>query len=279
MRDFFRGIWFKILLGIMAVLLGLLLYEASSGQLSAPTQILGTIAQPFTRAASWIAGAVEGAVDPFIHAFSYKSENEKLKSQVADLQNQLVNYNAMENENEQLKEIVGIKNTNPDFEMVPGKVISRESLDQNAMFTISAGSLQGVKKNDPVITSQGLIGIITDVSLTYSQVTTLLSPQLNIGANDSRTGEYGVVSGDYDLARQGLCQMAHVSKDSGIANGSLIITSGGSGLLPDHLVIGSVQEMRVDRSGMSANAVILPIVDIRSVASVTVVKNFKGKIG
>lgn len=277
MRDFFKGIWFKILLGIVAVLLGFLLYEGSTGQLSPPSQLLGIIVQPFQRAASWVASSVSGTLDPFIHAFSYKTENEKLKQQVNDLQNQLVDYNNIKEQNEQFKEIAGIKSNNSSFDMIPATVISRDSGDPNVSFTINMGSLQGVKKNDPVITSAGLVGIVSDVSMTFSQVTTLLSPEINVGANDSQTGEYGIVSGDFSLSQQGLCIMQHLGKNTEVKEGGLIVTSGGSGLLPSNLVIGTVKEIKIDGSGLSSNAVIQPSESLTTVSDVLVVRNFEGK--
>lgn len=277
MRDFFKGIWFKILLGIVAVLLGLLLYEGSTGQLSTPSQVLGMIVQPFQRAASWVASSVSGTLDPFFHAFSYKTENEKLKQQVDDLQNQLVDYNNIKEQNEQFREIAGIKSNNSSFDMIPATVISRDSNDPNVSFTINMGSLQGVQKNDPVITSAGLVGIVSDVSMTFSQVTTLLSPEINVGANDSQTGEYGIVSGEFSLSQQGLCIMQHLGKNTEVKEGGLIVTSGGSGLLPRNLVIGTVKEIKVDGSGLSSNAVIQPSENLVTVSDVLVVRNFEGK--
>lgn len=277
MREFFGSIWFKILLVIAAICMGFIVYEASTGNISSPSALFGMIAQPFERAASSVSNAVGSFLDPFIHAGKYKDENEQLKQQIADLQNQLVDYNKLKTENEQLRDVAGVKELNPSFDMEPASVIARDADDAFGAFTINKGSYSGIEKNDAVITPAGLVGLVTDVGPTYSQVTTILSPDLSISANDSQTGIAGVVSGDMSMAAQGCCKMEHLDKDADVANGNLIITSGGSGVYPSNIIIGSVKEMRIQSNGISSYAVIWPAVDVKTVTEVTVVKDFEGK--
>ncbi len=144
-------------------------------------------------------------------------------------------------------------------------------------FTIGVGSLSGVEENDPVITAAGLVGLVTSVSPTYSQVTTVLSPDLQISAYDTRTGSAGVVCGRADLAVFAECQMQHLDKDAGVSSGDLIATSGSSSLFPADIVIGSVSEVTISENGMSATLTIQPSVDVQSVTDVTVIKSFTGQ--
>lgn len=277
MKEFFRSLWFKIMLLVIAVFLGFLLYEASTGNLSFPSQLLGAIAQPFETATSWVSKTLSDFFEPVIHAGDYKKENIDLKNEISDLKNQMTDYNSLKNQIEQLQDIAGIKQENPSFEMEPATVIAKDSNDANLGFTINAGSLKGIKKNDPVITRQGLVGIVTDVSLTYAQVTTILSPNLSISARDSNTQTAGVLTGDLALMKDHKCKLQYLDRENQLQTGDAIVTSGAGGLYPANLMIGSVQEMKIENHGISAYAEIKTAVDIENIKDITVIKSFEGQ--
>ncbi len=276
MSDFFRSVWFKIIIVILAALMGLFLFEASTGRLSSPSKIIGTVIEPVQRASSAVVGAVGGFFDQIINSGDYKKENEKLKEEIAGLQSQMTDYENLKSQNEQLKEAAGVKEKHVDYEMLPASVVARDP-EQLYSFTINVGSLDDVAVNDPVITSSGLVGVVSSVGPTYSYVTTLLSPDLQVACYDIKTGESGLVSGRMDLISSGRCQMQHMEKASNSSNGDLIVTSGASGIFPTDIVVGSVEEIRISENGISSYLIIQPAVDLATVTDVLVVKNFSGQ--
>ena len=77
MKDFLHSVKFKILLGIAALLLGLMTYVAvAAGQQTTPQQILNTLAYPFVTAANAISEGVGGFFDKLINADKYKAHKE-----------------------------------------------------------------------------------------------------------------------------------------------------------------------------------------------------------
>lgn len=276
MQDFFKSGLFKILLVVMASLVGLLIFEASIGNLVAPEQIIGMITKPFSEATTAANDSVSGFFDQVFQGSKYKEENELLKDELANLQKKIVDYEQIKGENQQLREAAGIKSSNPDFEIEPARVIARDP-DDLYTFTISAGSLQGVAKDSPVITKRGLVGIVTKVGETYSKVTTILGLDIQVSAINSSKNEVGVVSGRADLLQNSLCAMLHLDKDTHLEPEDIISTAGGGGLYPPNIVIGKVKEIRVNDNGVSSYAVIEPTEDIQSVKDVTVVKKFAGQ--
>lgn len=276
MQDFFKSGLFKILLVVMASLVGLLIFEASIGNLIGPEQIIGRITKPFSEATTAANDSVSGFFDQVFQSSKYKEENELLKDEVANLQKKIVDYEQIKGENEQLREAAGIKSSNPEFEIEPARVIARDP-DDLYTFTINAGSLQGVIKDSPVITKRGLVGIVTKVGETYSKVTTILGLDVQVSAINSSKNEVGVVSGRADLLQNGLCAMLHLDKDMHLEPEDIISTVGGGGLYPPNIIIGKVKEIRVNDNGMSLYAVVEPAEDIQSVKDVTVVKKFAGQ--
>ena len=96
MKDFFSSLKFKILVGVLVLLAGVMTYAAANGRLSAaPQELLGAIAVPFQRLSSAISGAAEGFVDKYIRIDSIIEENEQLQRENAELREQLVDYDIM----------------------------------------------------------------------------------------------------------------------------------------------------------------------------------------
>lgn len=276
LHDFLKSIWFKILLIISAVLVGLILFEASTGGLMGPSGVFGAIVKPFSSVTSAITQTVGGFFDGIVKSGDYKKENEELKNQISSIQDKIVDYDSMKQQNEQLKEAVGVKEARVDFEIEPARVIARDTENVHG-FTINRGTLNGVNANDPVITNKGIIGVISAVYPTYSQVKTVFSPDLSISAAVSSNGEIGVVSGRADLTVKGLCEMNHLSKESATKQSDIVVTTGSSGIIPAGLKVGEVQEVKVSENGMSSYAIIKPSEDPMTVTNVNVIKNFTGK--
>ena len=278
MKDFFNSLRFKILVGVVALLLGLIIYEASSGGYSsAPGNILSTILWPFQKASASISGGVSDIFDKFIHADEYEAENARLKENVAELQKKLSEAQSAAIENEQLKIMLGIKEQNEDFDLVNVSVVGRDQNSLYGTFTIDKGSLSGITPNCPVITENGLVGKVIEVSLTTCRVQTLLSPECGVAAYVPRTLEVGPVVGDDELVSGGFVALSYLSHETAVLPGDIILSSGSAGMFPGGLNIGVVTELKAERNGITTRAIIKPSVDVLTVKSCFVIKSFGGK--
>lgn len=278
MREFLHSKRFKVLLVVLAVLVGFMLYSVSTGSFStAPGQLLSFITTPFQKLSSSISGAANGFFGKFAKAGQYANENEQLRKEAAELRKKLADYEKTKTENEQLREAAGLKETYPDFEMATASVIGRDPDDSYGSFTIDKGSMHGVKFHDPVMTSEGLIGYISDVGPISSRVTTILSPEINVGAYEIRTKDIGNITGEIKLSEKGFCKLEYLPRESGVTKGDIIVTSGVSGIFPEGLIIGTVDDVQPESSGVSTYAVIRPASKIEDVKNVVIIKTFLGQ--
>ncbi len=279
MKEFFHSVKFKILICIAALLLGMMTYAAvNPGQQTGPEQIVGTITYPFVSAANAISDGVAGLIDKLVNADKYKNRSKELEAELTEMYQHTMDYDSLLEENERLREMLELKERNKDFSFSePCDVIYRNANDVYGGFTISKGSLSGISLNDPVITTVGLVGRVTSIADNYARVTTILSPQVNVGVYTSRAKTTGVLENDLTNGQKGLCLMSDILKDADIREGDIIFTSGMSGLFPDSLLVGTVKEVYDDPNGFSKHAVIELAQDVRSVTSVFVVTDFSGK--
>lgn len=278
MSDFFKSVRFKILLALLVVLLTFLLRAAYMGGLGTMgSYALGLIVTPLQQISSGISHSITEAFDPLIRAGEYRRENEELKTEIRELREQLVDYEKIKQENEQYQQFLELKDQNKDFQFELAAVIGRSPDARFFSFTIDKGTIDGVALRDPVITADGLVGYISEVGPTYAQVITILDPTLHVGASDARTRDTGIVIGTVALAEQGKCKLSYIDRESAVARGDIVTTSGVGGVFPKGLMIGIVDEVQVENHGMSLYAVLEPVVDIPSVKDVLVITEFEGQ--
>ena len=161
--------------------------------------------------------------------------------------------------------------------MVSAAVISRDPAELFGGFTIDQGRLSGISVNDPVITSEGVVGWVSKVEATTSYVTTILSPDTNIGVISKEKRESGVVSSDLLLADQGLVRMSYLTDETKLEEGDIITTTGLAGIFPKDLIVGQVKSLEVSDGGVTRCALIEPYVDVKEVHDVFVITDFYGK--
>lgn len=278
MREFFSSLKFKIFAVVACLLIGLMLRTAATGGLPAVTQnIISTIVSPFQSASAYVSNTFSGVIGNFVNMGSLKSQNENLKKQVNDLQSKMIDYDKIKLENEQLRGLVNITQEKDNRQYTPAMVISRDPGQWFSSFTIDKGTLSGVKKDDPVITSEGLVGIVVTPSLNTSVVSTILDPSVHVGSIISQTGDTGITQGERELGTKGEFKLCYLTKNSSAAVGNIIITTGTGGIYPKDLKVGIVQELKQDESGNSLNAILKPMVDPSSVKNVFVITDFSGK--
>ncbi|MBR6789399.1 MAG: rod shape-determining protein MreC [Oscillospiraceae bacterium] len=278
MRDFFNSLRFKILMAVLAVVMGFMIYSASTGGLATlPEQILSYTLMPFQKLSAVISDGFTDFFSVFFDARENYDENQRLKEEIAELRRQLVDYEETLTENERLREIVELKELNPDIQFQDAGVIGRDPSDQFGSFTIDKGTVYGISVYDPVVTGDGLVGYISSVGPTYAKVTTILSPETNVGAMEIRTKATGNITGSVDLSEEGLTQLELLARNTVMEGGSIIVTAGTSGYYPKGLVIGTVESLSLADSGITKTAVIRPAADIASVKHVFVLTDFLGK--
>ncbi|MDD7557048.1 MAG: rod shape-determining protein MreC, partial [Ruminococcus sp.] len=151
MGGFFRSFKFKIILGVLAVLLGVVLYAVTQGgNTTWLSQAFGTVFNPVRQAFSAVSDKIEEGVDTIINAQQYYDENQELRAQIGALNSQLVDYEDTKEELEELRKFLGIKEEHPDFvHSAPCHLISYVTNDPYGAFVIDRGREDGISVNDP----------------------------------------------------------------------------------------------------------------------------------
>jgi rod shape-determining protein MreC len=278
MKRFFRSKGFKNLVVIAIVIFLGVLTAAFTHNASSPiTSALGTVFSPLQKLSAAISENLGELSVSFESASVYEEENKELKKELEEYRKQLADYNEMKKKVDSYEEFYGIKKQNPDFEFSYGSVLSRDAADAYGSFTLNVGSKDGVEVDDPVIYGEYVVGIVKKVNFSTCVVYTLLDPRVNIGALESGTREYGYVSGDNSLYKNGLCKLSGLDASTSVVGGGVVCTSGAGGVFPDGLLIGQVKAVHNDDVSSGFYAEIKPFAELSKISDVFVITSFEGQ--
>lgn len=277
MKDFFHSIGFKVLLGIIFIMFGLMLYTASAGG-SVFSDLFGFITTPMQKVTTVVTNNAKVSADGLTRSREeLAAENEKLKKQIEELNTQLIDYYQIKQENEQFRSVLELKQENKDFQFVSAAVIGRDPNELFYSFVIDKGTLAGISVNDPVFTNSGVVGWISSANATYSRVTTILSADTSIAAIDKVNRESGVISCDLKLADEGMLKLGYLTAETTVKEGDIIVTSGLGGIYPKNLPIGKVVSVQPEEYDVSYCALVEPLVDVKTVRDIFVITDFQGQ--
>ena len=200
-----------------------------------------------------------------------KEENEKLKNQIAELMEENRRLAMYEEENAQLSSLLKIAQRYPDYESVGAKIIAKDPGVWYDGFTIDKGTSSDISANMVLIAPEGLVGKVLESGVTFSKAQSILDSRSSVPAMSVRTGDLGVVKGDYSLSNDGLCKMEYIDGNAEIMVGDEIVTSHLSDIYPEGLAIGKVLEIETDTNGLTKYAVIEPYVDLKHLDTILVI--------
>ena len=276
MKDFLRHNGILIL--IIAVLLAAITAVASyalKGTANPLSNALGVVTTPLRNGVSSFVGWAEGVYNYSFRYQELEEENQRLRSQIAELEEKAREGEAASKENELLREALGLRAKRSDFVLESARVTARSTSNWASTLTLSKGSVQDVAAGDCVVDAAGnLVGIIDEVGSNYSVMITVVDANLQMGGIVSRTDSTAMLEGDFTLMQEGRLKMTYLPENTELLTGDLVLTSGLTGIYPSGLVVGAIESLHTDPSGMSRYAVLAPAADLDRLVEVFIIKEF-----
>lgn len=199
-----------------------------------------------------------------------RERNAELEQIAAQLQLEVIRLKEQEAELHILEGLVNYARQSPENRYVAADVIARDPNPFLRYLVINKGLDAGVMKDMPVITAQGLVGRVVQVTAIAAKVELIVDPSAAVNARIQESRGEGVVSGQ--LA--GDLRMEYISQEIDVQPGQRVLTSGLGGRYPANLLIGEITSVRRRDFELFQEADIRPSVDFRTVEIVLVITNF-----
>lgn len=184
-----------------------------------------------------------------------KDQNQKLRDQNARLMLEVNRLREFGIANEELKKLLGVRDTST-HSLIYAQVISKSFSSSQGTVTINIGTEAGIKPGMPVITSEGLVGIVENCSEDFSIVQTLQNMNLRIAVLNQRSRAHGILRWNGEFLT-----ITNLPKTADVKVGDRFIVSELSSLVMLPLPIGIVTEIVDPEKGIFNDLIIDPFVD------------------
>jgi rod shape-determining protein MreC len=147
---------------------------------------------------------------------------------------------SLESENDKLRQLIGL-GARIRWGFVPAEAIHGRGVRDVTTMTLTAGSNAGVKKLSPVISPEGVVGMVTNVDPGMSEAMIWTHPDFRVSAMSEDGTAFGIVQAHAASATTGyLMELRGIPFRSQLKPGQLIVSSGLGGVWPRGIPIGTV---------------------------------------
>jgi rod shape-determining protein MreC len=202
-----------------------------------------TVLAPVQMGLSETMGEAANFVETIQRVRILASENAEYRDQLDQLQSEVVRLRELEVENQDLRNLLNLKERTGPSVLIPVSVIARDDTPYVQAITIDRGALEGVRQDAIVVTHKGLVGRVERVNPTSAKVRLINDLNSSVGVRlqtEARTT--GVLRGQ---SQGNSMVIAFIRQDDPIQQGDTVLTSGQGEVFPEGLVVGRVA--RVER--------------------------------
>lgn len=239
-----------------AVLSLLLMFvDARYKYLESTRSALSVLVSPIQRLATLPGSLLQQAGDFFVTQSSLLSENRELHRQLEKNAAQLVQWQSLLQENQQLRNLMALQQRS-QFTGQFAEIVYAERDIFRRKVLINKGSTADIQAGQVVMDDKGIVGQITRVYPWLSEVTLITEKDHAVPVQVQRSGLRSVAFGAGDTSQMALRYMP-VSTD--IQNGDILETSGLDGVYPPGIPVAKVARIERDAAYPFARITCTPL--------------------
>jgi rod shape-determining protein MreC len=156
---------------------------------------------------------------------------------------------------------------------VPAEVLHQSAATEGRTLLLSAGARSGVRSGDPVVSPEGLLGVLVSVGARTSVAMTWAHPDFRVSAVTEDGFALGIAAPSSSTeASEAFLEFRGVAYRDTVATGTLVMTSGLGGVYPRGIPIGRVAGVRREELGYERVYRLAPMANPGHVAHVLLVR-------
>ena len=260
---------------IVAILLSAALAILSNAlNMNLPTMMTQAVLAPVKYGATALTEQAEKWYSDMFRYEALAAENEALKERIANMEDEARRADAVERENQRLRDLLNLKSTHEDYELVDAYIFDWSSTDWTNTMTVNRGTDAGVQEGMCAITANGqVVGLVVEAGPNYAVVKTVLDSTLEISCVIASSGYNGMSKGGYIYKDLTHLKLDYLPSSAVIRNKDQVVTSG-STVYPRGLIVGYVVDAGFDDTGVAKFAVLEPAADIASLEQIFILTNY-----
>ncbi len=278
MPEGMRNRIFTIVLTTLALLALIMLSSLPGSPLSQLTSPFSRILEPVQQGVRTVVDGVSGFFESLTDGMRIRAENQTLHLENASLKNQIAQLAEAGRQYEELKSALQLKDNYDRYEIIGGRVMTREIGSWFDVLRIDLGSRDGLVVTETesyaVVDAQSqLIGRILSTDVSSAKILPVTHEGFAVsGKVNAVNGALMRVHGDLDLKARGLCLVDQIPVNASLHVGDQLVTSGLGGLFPAGIVIGRIIEIRDNPVLLLRQAVLQPAAELQNLSVLFVMK-------
>lgn len=251
---------------------GIIMYTVNNEQKDAISNGAGSVVNPLQKIVYGANNKLKNFVDFLLNFSEVKEENKELTKENIELENKLLEYNKLKEENERFREVFKLTEAKDNYTYVGTNIIGKSGGNFLNGYIIDKGENHGIIKDMVVISDKGLVGQVSSTGSNWSIVESLVSPNIAVSVmTDKIRGSVGILKGYKDKKNNNIVEIENIPLDSTIKEGDVVMTSGLGEIYPKEVRIGEVISVETDNVKVMKTAKVKPYVDFDNLEELFIV--------
>lgn len=204
-------------------------------------------------------------IDDYVLNLNASKENKKLKTKIAELQNEIFSFQEQIKESNRILDLIKF-GEQIERKKVIARVVSWDSADDYKVVRINRGRRDGVKLQSVVTSAEGLVGYVYRLSDHYADVLTILDANNRVDSVVERLRSHGILEG----YSSGKCIMKYVNRTEPIILNDMVLTAGLGNVYPKGMKIGYISRIERESYGSTQHVEVTPLVNFSKLEEVIV---------
>lgn len=184
---------------------------------------------------------------------------------------------SLRSENQRLRDLLGL-GKRLTIPYIPAEVLHQSLPTDGRTLILSAGSRQGVQPFDPVVSAEGLLGVVRYVEPERSLALTWANPEFRASAFTQPGNVFGVIGPALQVTgSEQLLQLRGVAIRDSVPLGTLVTTSGLGGVYPTGIPVGTVFGQATEETGWERIYLVKPAANPEEATQVLILRNPKNE--
>lgn len=229
------------------------------------------VAAPFQSGFSSVIGGVRNVWKNYLFLFDTKTENAQLREEVNQLTSEVQKLREELYRAGRLEEFSAYR-FETGFSGMAAQVIGESPDPWTRTIVVNRGADEGLRRNLPVVTPDGLVGSVIETSDHSSVVRLIVDRSSRVPVLVSRSRARAILEGE----SSGTCQLKYLDRTEDVQQGDIVITSGLAGIYPRGIEVGTISQILSKGYGLYQYAKVLPKAPVNRLEDVLIIRTDQG---
>jgi rod shape-determining protein MreC len=226
---------------------------------------------PFIKVTAALVQGTRNIWRDYVDLRHLREENKHLQGEVAVLQRRIDQLEEQSLETQRLQRLLAMRES-PQAGFLTARVVGKDATNWFKTILLDRGSQEGVRRNQPVLAPDGLVGRVVEVTPTSAKVQLLTDPVSAVGGLVQRTRVTGIVSGNLGAG----ARVRYLPLLADVVVGDEVVTSGMGGVFPKGIPVGRITAVERRSGALFQEASLQPLADLGRLEEVMILTALDG---